>query len=372
MSQPFAELPTVTQAEKPFTVAFPGSNIRVRLHIPEQLTTLHVLLGIDPTLLAAIDGQGLEDRNVHFKVAVGEPQASPAVVWSRSVSWRTLGKGWSPAAIDLARWANKDVTVVWSIDADSGLDRLPTGWGDVLFMTPEAAALAQDIPEARRLDAWRAAGLGAGGMLAEGDAALRAADIGSAVRWYGRAEQVEPINRPDIVFRVAVANSLAHSPAADGLIQRVRAHDREFNIGKMGATLKIEGHDFRWLFSAGNDTISGVPMNYGKADAKEGYMWWIGDGLALLSNDRERRVVVRAKVRRSTPPPVDMAIGIDGEQTRRVSITAGDNLWETIEVPAVLSKGYHSINIWYFNADTVNGVKRDAVVDYVTVDEVTQ
>ncbi|GAC1361621.1 MAG: hypothetical protein NVSMB42_21240 [Herpetosiphon sp.] len=372
VAQPFANLPGVPQAGKPFMVAPPGSSIRVPVHIPEQNSMLHVLLGVDPTSVTSGEDATLDDRSVQFSVAVAEPQSNLEVVLRQALPRRTLLRGWTPAAVDLARWTGKDVVLIFATDAEPGVDHVLAGWGEVLLMSREAAALAQYVPEARMRDAWRAAGLDAGGMTNEGDAALQGSEPDAALRWYRRAALIEPRVQPAIVFRTALAAMLARAPEADQMIERVKETDPGFRVRPLGQPVTIQGRDFRWVFCGNPALPAGTPLNYGSGDAKEGYMWWSGEGVALVANDRERHVVVRARVRRSMPPPVEMAVGIDGNQSRHVSLTAGDNGWENIELSVVLSKGLHGIHVWFYNAGEVDGVKRDAVVDSVSIDEVTQ
>lgn len=216
--------------------------------------------------------------------------------------------------------------------------------------------------------AWRAAGVDPGQFITRGDQAWRQRAYDAAFRWYTRATP-DPAAMPfDLLFRSAIAASLGGSARAPALLAAVQERDRSFEIPTLGDAARIEGADFRWATPISPTLTYGSPLSY-LTDGSFGALWWSGEALAMLSVEQPGRYLIRANLRHSQPPPVEMAIGVDGRQAQAAALGRGDNSWQTITVPITLSRGLHTINLWFLNNAVVDGKDRDAVVEWVEIRE---
>jgi tetratricopeptide (TPR) repeat protein len=222
---------------------------------------------------------------------------------------------------------------------------------------------------------WQTGGLDSSQFKALGDSAFRlghweeAADWYERDRWYaavaGSNEQI-PF---DLLVRQAVAAALAQRQEASALLAEVQGGDSKFQVYTLQDSVRIDGVEFRWMTIIGDGKYAnyGTPLANG-GSGTAGVLWWNGQAMALLSVAQDGNFSVRARLRNSDPPPVEMAIGIDGKQLEHITLTRGNDSWETITLPVNLTKGLHAIDLWYLNDATVNGKDRNAVVEWVAVE----
>lgn len=251
------------------------------------------------------------------------------------------------------------------------LGHLELGLADAAQCDRENVSSAVGCPDA--VAEWKAAGVDAAQLVAAGDAALHQARWAEAAGWYERAGWFAGSASPGIQafnfqYRQAVAAALAQAPQASELLAEVRARDATFELFALQDSLRVEGAALRWLTRAGDgkDADYGTPLSNGGSGAI-GFMWWNGQATALLSVAQAGDYSLRASLQHSDPAPVEMAIGIDGRQLMPITLARGDNSWETVTLPVHLTKGFHSIDLWYLNDALANGKDRNAAVQWVMV-----
>ncbi len=220
---------------------------------------------------------------------------------------------------------------------------------------------------------WQAGGSSAAQFLARGDEALEQSRMAEALVWYQRYQwyadsDAETTPLPfALFFRELVAAASVQSPDVRRLVAEVRERDATFQVYSVQPSARIDGAAFRWMNQIGDAVTYGTPLSYG-ASGSAGIFWWSGQATGLISVEQAGDYMVRARVRHGDPPPVEMAIGVDGKQLEPITLARGDNSWETVSLPVSFTSGYHTVDIWYLNNAIVNGKDRDAAVEWVEIE----
>lgn len=217
---------------------------------------------------------------------------------------------------------------------------------------------------------WRALGAPPAFIVGEGDTALAQERYNEAHRWYQRALRFDPLLQNELAFRAAIAAFYAGASEGGALLQLAQEQDQTLEIYALEEALTIAGGDLRWLihFPQWNVTY-GMPLGY---RGMEGTFWWDGQALALFSVETSGNYILSACVQHTLPPPVEMALGINGTQLTHVSLERGDMSWETMNVPVALVPGLHTVNVWFLNNALVREQDRNAVIQWVTVGQEMQ
>lgn len=86
-------------------------------------------------------------------------------------------------------------------------------------------------------------------------------------------------------------------------------------------------------------------------------------GSVIIKPEYSAVYQVRITVRHSSPPPVEMAFGVNGQRLKFVSLEKGDDSWATITFTVHLSPSVTSIDVWFLNDLWIEGrVDRNAFV----------
>ncbi len=345
-----------------FLILTPPVSIGYSLLIPQDRPALRFLLGRDP----AVAGPAV---NATYHVWIETGSRKPQEVYSRVVTAATLKSGWVADQVDLGGWVGEVVTLRLGITLDAPTPSTGTGygWGDIALTTTDAGRLAVLAPEARVRAEWHAAGFDTSSFLNNGDTAFQQAQFTSAFAWYKRILTTQGHIPYDVLFRSAIAASLADSPEAAALQARVHDHDGTFGVHVLKDDISIDGAQLYWLTPVNSKITYGTSLTYGAGPTTFGYFWGVGQGALLLSVEQEGHYHVTMRVQQGIPPPVEMALGIDGQQRQQVSLQRGDNSWETVTMAVNLKAGLHTINIWFLNEGFVGGRSRSAVLESIKI-----
>jgi tetratricopeptide (TPR) repeat protein len=251
------------------------------------------------------------------------------------------------------------------------LGHLELGFAYEALCKSQAGEAAARCPAA--IAEWQAGGFSSVQALARGDEALGQSRMLEALVWYERYQWFADSNAEapplpfELVFRLAVAAASVQNPDARQLLAEVRERDATFQVYSVEPSARIDGTAFRWVSPNGGEVACGTPLSNG-GSGSAGFLWWTGQATALISVEQAGDYLVRTRVRHSDPPPVEMAIGVDGKQLEPITLARGDDSWETVSLPVTLAAGYHTVDIWYLNNAIVNGQDRDAAVEWVEIE----
>ena len=243
-------------------------------------------------------------------------------------------------------------------------------------LQPENLLIRQDLALAyesdgqiRRADRiWAESGMLPDHMLQNADAAFAGRDFATAYAWYARCARVWPEWPFDRLFKRAISATLVGAADAPMLLDTARQLDPTFSVYPLAKHLQIEGLQLRWIASEASAVPPGTPLSYG-SKRSVGMFWWSGEAVAVVSADRAGLYTLNVRLRHSKPAPVQMAVGVDGRLLQRITLAHGDDSWQTIAIPVRFSSGLHTINVWFLNNEIVEGVDRDAAIDWITIEE---
>jgi len=202
-----------------------------------------------------------------------------------------------------------------------------------------------------------------------GDKALDKQEYGAAIEWYNIALRYDINLEPELVLRRFLAAHLAGLPDARVLLSEVRVNDESFVMYALEDTVKINGDHLRWMLAF--EGIFGRMLSYGAGDntTMSGYLWWTGQAFAVVSVQQAGNYQISMHVLHNDPPPIDMAIGVNGQQIQQVSLDKGDNSWETITIDVFLKSAIHTIHVWFLNDAYINGKDRNAIIKWLLIEK---
>jgi tetratricopeptide (TPR) repeat protein len=250
-------------------------------------------------------------------------------------------------------------------------------------LRPESLLIGQELAQAyeaggqiERADGmWAALGLTPEHSFVIGDGLFDQHRYLEAHTWYERAVRRAASLSFDRLFKDAITATLAGAAYASQRLRSVQEHDPSFLVYELDNQLSIPGSDLRWMTSVPSRGSSyGTPLSYGtnpnnRATNTTGMLWWSGNAVAVVSVKDDGFYRISMLARHSKPAPVAMAMGIDNQQLWPVTLTRGDDSWETVTVTAHLSGGLHTMDIWFLNNDVVDKLDRDAAIQWISLEK---
>lgn len=174
-----------------------------------------------------------------------------------------------------------------------------------------------------------------------------------ALQWYDYIFKYWPEYRSQIAFcRLLVAIESSDQRVSTFLKQAV---ENGYEVFVVDTDVVIPGSGLR----SGHQEC-GRQLAY-----REGIgVFWTNDrGSVIIKPVHSANYQVRITVRHASPPPVEMAFGVNGQQLEVVSLEQGDDSWATITFTAHLSPSVASIDVWFLNDVWIKGeVDRNAFV----------
>ena len=239
-----------------------------------------------------------------------------------------------------------------------------------LLIQQELAAAYEVAGHMERVNAfWMRSGVLPIDMIALGDAALDLSEYEMSNIWYDRALRLDLDLQSQLALRRFLAAHLTGSSTAANLLSKARANDQALVVYTLEDTIKINGSHLRWMLAF--EGIFGRMLSYGAGDntTMSGYLWWTGQAFAVVSVQQAGNYQISMHVLHNDPPPIDMAIGVNGQQIQQVSLDKGDNSWETITIDVFLKSAIHTIHVWFLNDAYINGKDRNAIIKWLLIEK---
>lgn len=168
-----------------------------------------------------------------------------------------------------------------------------------------------------------------------------------------------------LLFRRTIAATLSNAPDSTDLVAVTQRQEPTFNVYSLTDNLQLDGAQLHWLTPIAPPTVTfGTALNYPLSGAT-GTFWWTGQGTALIAVQQTGNYQIAFHVQHRDPPPVQMALGVDGIKMQTVALTRGDNSWETVNLSVNVKKGFHSISLWFLNDEIVDRKNRDGAVQWI-------
>jgi hypothetical protein len=356
---PFAALPEGPEVAAPVLFLHPPARLSQTFVVPTEQTALTFMLGLDP------QARDWGSDGATFQIWLVPVEGPSALVFQRTLDGETAAAGWVVDWADLSPWAGQEVTLLLGSHAGPAGDGSGDwyGWGDLSFTTLEAARYSVALPAARMVAGWRAAHLAPATFVQRGEQAARAGRDEEALSWYGRAAYADSGDAFPELFTLMLQAIEDRRSDVLALVQGLQVQDPTLEIYGIGD--RVPGTRFRWTLPIPEvDVQVGDPLTSLTGDSV-GVLFWYGSASAVFTVDEPGDYILRTSVQHAEPPPIEMAVGINGKKVQTYLLSRADNSWQTLELPVSLSEGIHTVDVWFLNDGIVNGIDRDASLGWV-------
>lgn len=184
-----------------------------------------------------------------------------------------------------------------------------------------------------------------------------------AIVWYQRSLKSVAAMSDGLAFRVLVASIIEENGNTQDLTSWAEKIGIVVPLVRQNGTTLIPGGDFHWMdpmpeFGIESGTLLSFP-----GGSEFGTLWWQGEAVSIVNIVDSGQYELSAMLFNSTPPPISVQIGIDGQDFIPASLTKGDMTPETISRVVSLAKGLHTIQVRYENDAVLQGLDRNAIIE---------
>jgi len=214
---------------------------------------------------------------------------------------------------------------------------------------------------------WQTAGITPEQVLAQAEQAFKIADYRTAANRYRQSAEIKELTFADYLrWAIAATISKQEFPGSIDHILPV------FPIAGSGST-KIEANYFRWLREVPNILVYGDRLiDHPGKDPTVARMWWGGDAVIIIQVPASGKHAITIRAQNTLPPPVQMNLTIDYVPVFPFEMERGDMSWQEFQTEVILSAGFHVIGLRYINNGVVNGIDRDAVIDWIEFEKIDE
>lgn len=189
-----------------------------------------------------------------------------------------------------------------------------------------------------------------------------------ALRWYKFISVSDNKMQPKIAFQMAISTLMTQEIKSITQREVLQQLCPDLKIFKLNDQLVIQGEELRWMEQIPNHGITFGTSLQGSIDTQplSGRFWWSGEAIAVFQVQEEvSSYHVAIRMQHDFPPPIKMAVGVDGRQLKSFELSKGDESWTIENFDLKIDSGIHILNVWFLNNSTINGNDRDAAVDWV-------
>jgi hypothetical protein len=149
--------------------------------------------------------------------------------------------------------------------------------------------------------------------------------------------------------------------------QQVQLIGRAFPVND--EKVSILGRELRLVSSSliSEDAIFTQTIN-NAGDAETGLMLFNSHAVLVIELKRDGVYEIAMHALEMTPAPVEMALGVNGIRDGAFVLTKGDGTWTRKTISRTLSRGFHTIDVWFLNDAVISGQDRNAVVKQITIE----
>lgn len=315
---------------------------------PLLLSTIYTALGNHKLTQIIVDAGALGEAITYFEQAQ-RIQPDNADVYRRlSVAYRQAGHYAEALAAQEQAYRLNPASLLVQQELASAYD--------LVGKSAEAETLWQhlDMPRER--------------IIQLGDTYLAAGDYATAWVWYKRLLNMGLDLESEQLYRAAIAAVIVKAPEANALINQLgRSEERFQGLVQTGAVLSVDGALLRWLSPPSVNVPIGANLTFGAGATASGYMWGNGQAVLIIEVLDSGSYEVQIQVVHSAPPPILLAVGVDGQRNAQRALSRGDETTENVSLSVPLAAGLHTVHVWFLNDGYVDGVDRNAVINMVTL-----
>jgi hypothetical protein len=217
------------------------------------------------------------------------------------------------------------------------------------------------------INEWLVAGVTPDQILSQAEKSFNLKDYWSAANWYSQSAiglSSQPIS---IILRWAIAATLSGLKFPESAYQILPV----FMVNNTGVT-HIEAGNFRWLREIDPNILKygDKIFDHPGKDPSIARMWWSGDAIGIISIPSSGKYSVSILAQNTVPPPIQMALTVDLVPVYQFEMERGDLSWVKSNIEIYLTAGFHVIGLRFINNGVVNGIDRDAVINWLEIEEI--
>jgi tetratricopeptide (TPR) repeat protein len=232
-----------------------------------------------------------------------------------------------------------------------------------------ASGCPDDRLQAQIADSWKAGGFEPSRFIGYAQDNFDNQAFAEAVRWFRFAEWSGAVDSsllpmPEF-FKWAIAASLSENPLPASASSRLPVYPLQ-------SMLLIEAEQLRWL-----KTLDKYSLDYGDHpeiqtidQAVLGRMAWSGRTGGLIQVVESGDFLVETRAYDAPPAPTKLHLEMDFSPVDSFTLPNGDRRFLSSTVRLSIATGIHLITIHYVNDAVVEGVDRNALIDWVRFERV--
>ena len=202
------------------------------------------------------------------------------------------------------------------------------------------------------------------------DHAFVSADYTQANKWYSIASILDPHDEKSSISPEAFKWSISAAFSGNSLPNQFR---KIIQIHYLNKEVLIQAEEMRWLRSIPEWDIDygTLVASYPRDDDRISIMNWGGKIGAFLNVDRSDEYLVSVRMQNMPPAPIKILIEDNFIPLHQVETSLEDQSLQEFNFPAILNSGLHLITINFLNNNNERGIDRDAYVDWIHIQEMT-
>ncbi|MBN1668939.1 MAG: hypothetical protein JW862_17740 [Anaerolineales bacterium] len=166
--------------------------------------------------------------------------------------------------------------------------------------------------------------------------------------------------QPDL-FAYGLSAILAGQPQPESSTTALQA-------ARLTTGLRIEAEDLQWLRADPSFNLSyGDRLGKHSHAPEVGIFWWNGTAIALLDVAQAGRYHVTLRAQDTPPAPILLDLELNLEPVASFELSNADDSWQDLQAEIEMPSGLQIIGVRFKNDASIDGVPRDAVVDWLEI-----
>lgn len=148
----------------------------------------------------------------------------------------------------------------------------------------------------------------------------------------------------------------------DGMSSNENA-DPTIKVHLISDQIQINARDLTWT--------NGTPVSESPSEGLgSATLFWNGAIFAPVNVTQAGQYRLTVKAKNSAPPPIRIQVERNFSSQAVLEFIRGDSSWQEVGTDILLSSGIQLIGIRFINDEVVNGVDRNAVIDWIRVERI--
>lgn len=213
---------------------------------------------------------------------------------------------------------------------------------------------------------WQAAGVTQAQILDRAEQSFSKSEYLIAANWYWISASLHDLPYASNL-RWTISAAISNQQLPDSAYQTLPV----FMVADTEST-RIDAGYFRWIRdSIPNELSYGDRLSdHPSPDGIDARMWWSGDAVIIVKIPTTGKYAIIIRAQNTRPPPVEMNLTLNLAPVFPFEMDKGDMSWSEFRTDENLTTGYYVIGLRFLNNGVVNGLDRDAVIDWIELERI--